>query len=185
MINYQGWNLLLCVLSHEKLKITSGHDLFDLAMIIHHGLSFIFAICLLEPFAHSFCIFYFGIVELTNIPLTVMDVFKYFKHWKEKYPQANQATRIVFAISFIFLRLILWPIRSYAFFEGCLKLLWTGEAHSSPAVLFCFISALIVTYLQFLWGSKIFSTVLVRKDSKSEKSDWNTAFVFVLLVVVK
>ena len=168
MISYQGWNFILCVLSHRSLGITSGHDLFDVSMIIHHILAFMFSLNILHPFGHYFVIFYFGIIELTNIPLTVMDVFKYFKHWKEKYPLANQITRYVFAISFILLRLIIWPIRSVAWWEGCIRLLTSGEAHNNFKVVFCFLSALIVTVLQFFWGTKIFS-FLFKKSSTVEK----------------
>ena len=172
MISYQGWNFLLCVLSHQSLNITSGHDLFDNAMIVHHALSFMFAICLLYPFGHYFGIFYFGIIELTNIPLTVMDVFKYFKHWKEKYPAANQITRFIFAVSFILLRLIMWPIRSIDWWVGCMRLLISGKAHSTLAVFFCLSTALIVTILQFIWGWKILGFLVVKKtaDAKGMKS---------------
>ena len=170
MISYQGWNFLLCVLSHESLNITSGHDLFDVSMIVHHILAFAFSLNILNPFGHYFVIFYFGIIELTNIPLTVMDVFKYFKEWKEKYPVANQITRIVFALSFIFLRLIMWPIRSVEWWVGCAELLVSGKAHDALVVSFCLLSALAVTILQFIWGYKIFGFLVEKKGAKNDKS---------------
>ena len=170
MISYQGWNFLLCVLSHEAIQITGGYDLYDTAMVFHHFIACFFSFVLLDPYAQFFVMFYYGIIELTNIPLTIMDIFKYFNHWAKQFPLLNQVTRYTFAISFIFLRLICWPIKSWRFISGSIYLLYSGEAHDSTAVALLLISTIAMTFLQFFWGQKIFASVLFKKEKEKRIS---------------
>jgi len=146
MISYQGWNLLLCLVNS---------DLRDPFMIGHHAVTGSLAYFGLAPYLHFYGLFYFGIAELTNIPLTIVDVFKYFPDMAKSMPITNQINRISFAVTFIILRLIIWPIYSYPFWVGSIELLKTNTAHSS-AVVGIFLGAnLFLTGLQFLWGSKV------------------------------
>ena len=171
MISYQGWNFLLCVLSFSK-SITGGTDLWDPAMIGHHFVTGSLAYFGLAPYLHFYGLFYFGIAELTNIPLTVMDVFKYFKDMATANPTLNSITRTTFAISFIILRLVIWPIYSYPFWVGSLKLIGYGESedgkiHSYFVVGFFLFANIFLTSLQFFWGSKIFSSILFKPKKET------------------
>ena len=143
-------------------------------MIGHHFVTGSLAYFGLHPYLHYYGMYYFGIAELTNIPLTIMDVFKYFKHWAERYPSINGTVRTTFGVSFIILRLILWPIYSYPFWVGSLSMLYNGTAHSSFVVAYFLLANLFLTGLQFLWGSKIFSSILFKKPKKlhPKASDW-------------
>ena len=59
-------------------------------MIIHHTLVAILAYFGLHPYVHADAMFFFGVAELTNIPLTVMDVFKYLPSLKANYPKVSK-----------------------------------------------------------------------------------------------
>jgi hypothetical protein len=160
MLSYQGWNVLLCLVNA---------DLRDPAMIGHHIATFSLAYFGLNPYVHYYALFFFGFAEMTNIPLTLVDIFKYFPDLKEKFSTINEICRISFALSFIVLRLIVWPYVSYGFWVGSLNLLQSGEAHS-PLVVFVFLAAnIFLTGLQFFWGSKIFGFLFKKSDKKDGK----------------
>lgn len=157
MFSYQVWNVVLCfVLS----------DLFEPFFIGHHSVTAILAFFGTNPYVHYYGLFFFGVAELTNIPLTFVDVFKYFPEMKVKFSMVNEVSRVVFALSFIILRLIIWPIVSYEFWKESVNLVQTGEAHSNFVVIFFLFANLFLTGLQFLWGSKIFAFLLPKKSSK-------------------
>ena len=67
MISYQGWNLLYTLVNADQ---------FSWNMVGHHGVTGLLAYFGLSPYLHCYGLFFFGIAELTNIPLTFVDVFK-------------------------------------------------------------------------------------------------------------
>lgn len=163
MITFQGWNVLLCFFCK---------DLRDPAMIGHHLVTASLAYFGLHPYLHGGAMFFFGVAELTNIPLTVYDVFKYFKTigFIEKYPLTYSLSSQIFGVSFIILRLIVWPYKSYQFWVGSMDLLTTGKAHSNFVVGFFLVANIFLTLLQFYWGSLIVGS-LIGKKPKKEKDD--------------
>ena len=48
-------------------------------MIGHHLSTGILGYLCLHPFVHGYIVFFGGVIEITNIPLTFMDIFKGFK----------------------------------------------------------------------------------------------------------
>lgn len=162
MISYQGWNFLLCLFNA---------DLRDPAMIGHHVVTGTLAYMGLHPYLHGRAMFFFGFAEFTNVPLTFVDIFKYFPALKERFSLVNEVSRVVFALSFIIIRLIIWPFVSYQFWVGSYDLLSTGKAHSTFVVSFFLGANVFLTGLQFLWGSKIFGFLF--KSGKSKKSGEN------------
>jgi hypothetical protein len=160
MLSYQGWNVLLCFFNA---------DLRDPAMIGHHLATFSLAYFGLNPYVHYYGLFFFGFAELTNVPLTMVDIFKYFPDLKEKMPIVNEICRVSFAISFIIVRLLIWPYISYQFWLGSLELLNNQTAHSVFVVLVFLGANIFLTGLQFFWGSKIFG-FLFKKEKKHKHS---------------
>ena len=158
MISYQGWNALLCLFNA---------DLRDPAMIGHHIATGSLAYFGLHPYVHYYGLFFFGFAELTNIPLTIVDIFKYFPDLKAKFPALNDLCRVAFAVSFILLRLLLWPYVSFEFWTGSLALLQEGKAHSIFVVSVFLGANIFLTGLQFFWGSKIVG-FLFKSNSKKK-----------------
>jgi TLC domain len=144
-------------------SILGGHDLWDPLMIGHHGVTGTLAYFGLHPYLHFYGLFFFGIAELTNIPLTIMDVFKYFKDKPlgKAMQMLNAGSRNTFAVSFIILRLAIWPVYSLPFWKGSIALL-RGEQdaqssermHSTYVVGFFLFANLFLTGLQFFWGKQ-------------------------------
>lgn len=159
MLSYQGWNLLLCL---------SNQDLYSTEMVLHHFFAAVSAIVGFFPYFQWFSLYFYGIVEFTNIPLTVVDVFKIFPQFQEKYPLINQFARYSFAISYFLIRLLLWPFYSYIFWGQSFDLLISGKARSPLTTVYILITHFLLTILQYFWGYKILT--FVTKPPKSSDS---------------
>lgn len=155
MITFQGWNLLLCLFNK---------DLGDPFMIAHHFATVMLGYFGLFPYVHYYGLYFFGVAELSNIPLTLVDMFKYFPDLRRKFPMINQASRLIFAASFIFLRILFWTKVSYEFWQSSLTLLYSGEAHSIFVVTFFLLSNIFLTLLQYFWGFKIVGFFFKKKS---------------------
>jgi len=151
MLWYQFWNVLLC-LNFEVLR--------DKFMIAHHTLTAILSYMALAPYLHSMALFFFGIVEITSIPLTVYDVCKKFERLGWKDTLAYNISRITFAISYIVVRLIMWPIYSWGFWTGSISLLQSGKGHSNFTIAFFLVTNVFMTGLQLMWGQQIISALI-------------------------
>ena len=91
-----------------------------------------------------------------------MDFFKYFKEYANKYSALNNIVRTTFGASFIVLRLVVWPVYSYPFWQGSLNRLLHSNppAHSPFVVGFFLLANVFLTALQFMWGKTIINNIL-------------------------
>lgn len=139
--------------------------------------------------------FFFGVAELTNVPLTLIDIFKYLPDLKKNYPAVNEGIRSIFAILFIILRLILWPVYCYPFWVHSLQLLLIDQSptnaitvffndvlkvtplasdtvcHSKFVVGFFLFANVLLTTLQYYWGVTIFGFLFVKSEKKNLKRE--------------
>ena len=160
MINYQMWNTFVC-LGGGPFKMDCLRNPY---MIAHHIVAAALAFLGLHPFLHSFAPFFFGMVESTSVPLTIFDVIERFSEssnltWTSL--PIYQVSRISFALSFILLRLILWPIYCAPFWKGSIDLMSKKEAHSNLVVDFYLISSLFMTFLQLMWGQRVVTGLML------------------------
>jgi hypothetical protein len=73
--------------------------------------------------------FFYGIVEWSSVPLAIMNAFKDHPHTLQRYyPRAYVATRYIFAISFLYIRICMFIPRKYCFLRDQI-LLWTSIHH--------------------------------------------------------
>jgi len=155
MISYQGWNILITLYMES---------IYSVEMIGHHLVTGGLAYLGLNPYLHYRALFFFGIAEFTNIPLTFYDVAKKLQ-W-DKNGLGYNLSQGGFVVSFIILRMILWPYFSVQFWIDSYQLLTTGQdangnkCHSQFVVLFFVLSNFFLTFLQFLWGKQIVSRLL-------------------------
>eukprot|EP00045_Choanoeca_perplexa_P007937 m.72824 g.72824 ORF g.72824 m.72824 type:complete len:304 (+) comp14285_c0_seq1:872-1783(+) len=132
----------------------------------------------------GYCYFFFGLIEVTNIPLTIIDIFKHYPDLIKQYPNTYTAIRNFFAISFILFRLIMWPIVSFEFWTATLTALSSGQIakatrfgqpwlETTAAVTFLVANAGL-TFLQCLWGKTIINGIYKqffgRKTDKQTKT---------------
>lgn len=158
MLCYQLWNLVVSVY-HVEYR--------DLAGIGHHVVTSGLAYCGLHPYAQFYALFYFGVAELTTVPLTVVTVFRHIPQLHEQYTKIYSFMKACFAISYFVIRLLWWPCVSYDLFFGCVDLIANNTAHSVQVVSYFLFSNLFLTGLQFYWGYLMIRNAT--KDSKSTK----------------
>jgi hypothetical protein len=107
----------------------------------------------LYPFGHSYAGIFFGITELSTIPLNVVDTFKNFKALRPIYPTTEFIAKASFSLSFLILRVGLTGKVSYDFQVDLFALYTTGQAMPSvPAVLFASAANLFTCGLQGYWA---------------------------------
>ncbi len=158
MLFYQLWNLFVCILHNEFRSMDS---------IGHHFVTSCLAYFGLYPYAQYYALFYFGVGELTTIPLNVVDAFKNIPELSMRYPAIASAARYSFAASYFIIRILYWPVVSYELFFGCKDLLQNGTAHSNFVVGFFVFANSFLTGLQFYWGYLIIKGL--QKKSSSSK----------------
>ena len=100
----------------------------------------------------------YSIFELSSIPLGIMNLFKSHPTWATDYPVAYQRIRVVFAITFLWVRLV-WCLYRIPLF---LLDLTTVTAYYVPAgswvqaYLATNVAAtVLLVSLQLVWGQKV------------------------------
>lgn len=146
MIVYQYYDALVCLVTN---------DLRDPTMLMHHIVTGTLGYFCLAPYAHYWAPFFFGMVEITNIPLTGMEIFDFFPDYQKKFPLFHDVLRGCFVLGFYIIRLMMWPYIGYYFVKGSLELLFSNEGHSNFVVLFYVLSCAFLSVLQAYWGFKI------------------------------
>ena len=152
MLIYRIWNLTVClVLAEFRSPDAIGHHIVT-GCLAYFGLA---------PYAQYYALFYFGVAELSSIPLSLMDMLKHLPDLAAKYPAAQNAAKGSFAVAFFIIRIFWWPFVSYELFLGCVDLFRTQKAHSSFVAGFFLFANMFLTFLQFYWGfligRKVFS----------------------------
>jgi len=143
--------------------------LLSTIMIVHHVCTLTLGFINLNPFVHYHIIFFGGVIELSNIPLSVMDIFKSFPELQDIAPALNNICRYLFAIFFLVLRVALWLTYGLRFHLDCIELLRTGTAHSNATVVINQVLNLILTAMQLLWASKVVKSLLKALGLTSSK----------------
>jgi hypothetical protein len=151
MILYQGWNTVITYLNK---------DLYSIAYILHHLFVILLGIIGLQNYCQYYTIVYFGLLEISNIFLSIIEYGKY-----EKYIILNKilynVNNLLFVFSFYILRIILFQYTNYLMFGSLLyerdKIFSNKYIVQTYIIL---ISTLLLSYLQFHWGYKIYKEII-------------------------
>jgi hypothetical protein len=100
-----------------------------------------------------FAPFMFGMLELSSVPLAIMNTFKDNPEYIKKYPSAYSAIRIIFALTFLYIRWYLYLPLKYDF----LRTFGMGVIGHPSTFTRCFyalawIASFFLLLLQLLWG---------------------------------
>ncbi|CAM9920549.1 unnamed protein product [Scytosiphon promiscuus] len=155
-------------------------------MIIHHSLSTLMCYFLMRDwvtapcvrhgdlcYVHYYAIFFLGISEVSSIPLSVVDVFKYFPDVAARYRGLNSMLRISFALLFILLRVCYWPVVAGRHLLDTIGSVQAGTVHNAGVVGFFTVCNLTLTLMQFYWGYLIIraaAKMLSVGDSSDKKA---------------
>jgi hypothetical protein len=151
MIIYQGWNTVITYL-HK--------DLYSIAHIIHHVLVIFLGVVSFNGFYQYYGIIYFGLTEISNIFLSIIEYSNY-----EKYivynKKLNNINNILFVLSFYILRIIIFQYSNYKLYLSFLN--EKNKVFSSEYIIqtsIILISNIFLSYLQFYWGYKIYNKII-------------------------
>ncbi|CAM9673426.1 unnamed protein product [Chrysoparadoxa australica] len=135
--------------------------LCKMEMVAHHIIAVGLAYQLLrDEYCHYYAVFFLGLTELSSVPLSVVDIFKHFRELGDKYAGLNTALRLAFAVLFLLVRCIWWPLVSVQFYQDTFESFSKGTVHDTGVVLFFLVSNILLTLLQWYWGFLIVRAAL-------------------------
>ena len=144
MVGYQLYNTILCLYLKEERKVE---------VIVHHVLTAALSFFTLHPFVHAYTVLFIGLAELTNIPLGFVDASR------KGFLTPSILWRGLFAVSFILIRVLAWPIVSVYFWMDLLGAMKEGADHNTPVCILFLVANAGLTGLQQFWGLKIMRQV--------------------------
>ena len=113
--------------------------------------------------------FFYGLIELSSVPLAVMNTFKENPHLIGQYPSLYSTIRLVFAITFLYVRIVLFVPRKYMFLRDHMLLFTASDI--LPYKIFMsavWISAFLLLLLQLFWATLIVKGLFVMRRSKKK-----------------
>ena len=165
MLGFQTYEVLIA-LYVPKLRGPGGQHL------IHHACVLLLAVLGIGyTYTYYYAGFFFGMVELSSVPLSLMDLFKYCPHLAAKFPTVAEKTKELFAGSFLLTRVVYFPYMSSGFWSDALEVLSSGGKRQIPVgVPLAFLASnVILTGLQFYWGSLVIKGIIRKlKGAKEE-----------------
>lgn len=101
-------------------------------------------------------LFYVGMTCFSSIFICIIDIFKNNKELIPQYPNIYIVSRLMFVISFVYLRIFLWNIYNLSLYSDILYIYRQEDYyHLQNIMIGYFISNILFTILQIYWGYKI------------------------------
>lgn len=164
MLMYQVWNLCATIALNQVRSVT---------MIGHHTYTILLSYFSASgPYGHYYVPFYFGLIELSNLPLTAIEVMDYFPWIKEKHPFLKTLSEGFFVLSFFIFRIFMWVAVSHGFIIENIALLNNPEVLRSAGVVYFYLSGTVaLSALQFFWAYQIIKVLSspAKPDVKENK----------------
>jgi hypothetical protein len=160
MFAYQLYNLVYSMCWKETRELT---------MLIHHLFACIVALSAMEPFLQFDGYFFFGMAELTNVPLTWIDLSKVqASELSTKYPIIHGLMMALFVLLFIGIRGVMWPFKVIPVIYHLRVLINEGLIHSEAIAYGFMLATACLTALQLVWCRKIIA-LFIRTYLPSKK----------------
>ncbi len=149
-------------LASDLIMYISLAELRDPMLVLHHAITGALTYFALQPvpFVQHYCTFYAGVCELSNVPLALVELCKLMPSLRPSLPRgAEPAARLLFALSFVALRMVYWPIVTVQYWRDSLDAL-SGVLPSQLQMFFYLGSNAVLTGMQLVWGLKVASRLL-------------------------
>jgi len=143
-------------------------------MILHHfGVIFAASCGAFSHFGFRYWLpFFFGIFELSSVPLAIMNTFKDHPDTAIKYPLFNHASRVSFVVSFLYIRFWKWLPVGPLYMRNNFFLFLTIDLGVTKIFVFLqFLFGVYLGYLQLYWTLtvvKLTFQAVVGKKNKSQ-----------------
>jgi hypothetical protein len=159
LLSYQFWNFVIGLVMAEMR---------DGVMLLHHAASGLCALFSVHPFLQYYGLFFFGVPEITSVPLTFVSMTKSFPFLKTDYPYIYEMSKWSFGVLFLLIRLVLWTYVSVFYWIDTVHLIQEGTAHSMFVVGYYCFANVVLTSMQYFWGYKIITQIM--NDGKEVKT---------------
>jgi hypothetical protein len=150
MMVYQFYNIIIMIFNK---------DLYSINYIIHHIFVILSGLIALDRYLQYFIIIYFGIIEISNIFLSIIDYGKYEKSIIEN-KKFITTINILFAISFFITRILIFQYFNYNVIKIMIeehKILFSEYFIYTTTIL---LADITLSYLQFYWGYLIYNKII-------------------------
>jgi putative effector of murein hydrolase LrgA (UPF0299 family) len=142
-------------------------------MIGHHvSVLVVAAVSSLFTTGHSwYAPFMYGILEISSVPLAIMNAFKDNPKYIERYPLAYTAIRYVFALTFLYIRWYLYLPLKYDFLRTFAFAAITHRSPISGALMGVgWLASFFLCVLQLYWGLLIIQGIVKSIFGKPKKA---------------
>lgn len=129
---------------------------------VHHTATGFVVGLALYPFLHTYASFYVGLSELSTIFLCIVIAFQKergVEQLQKKYPLFDTLNGVLFAVLFLFCRILLWGYYTWHFWFDCLEVLSSNTAHSVLVVVYYLVANTGLSILQLYWLNSILKAV--------------------------
>lgn len=144
-LGYQAWSIPVGIFYVNESK----------EMILHHfGVVFAASCGAFSHFGFRYWLpFFFGVFELSSVPLAIMNTFKDHPDVAKKHPLFHHASKVSFAVSFLYIRFWKWlPVGPLYMRNNFFLFLTTELGITKLFVLIQFVFGVYLGYLQLYWS---------------------------------
>lgn len=162
-IGYQAWSLVVgTFLVGEKVE-----------MLFHH----VAVVCVgsmsgfLTNGFRYWTPYFFGIFELSSVPLGIMNVFKENEAWIKSHPTLYTSIRILFAISFLYVRVVMLMPRQFIYLRDCFLVPYLMDNEHIAFRIYLFMvwaNSCFLSVLQMFWAYLIVNGIILAFFQKKE-----------------
>jgi hypothetical protein len=144
-LGYQAWSIPIGTLYANESK----------QMVLHHcGVIFAASCGAFSHFGFRYWLpFFFGLFELSSVPLAIMNIFKEHPDAAKKHPLLNHTSRVFFVVSFLYIRVWKWlPVGPLYMRNNFFLFLTTDFGATKFFLLLQFLFGVYLGYLQLFWA---------------------------------
>jgi len=133
--------------------------------VVHHVVTLTVALFALHPYSHLYGSFFFGVSEVSTTVLAVVVLFDAehgVAELERDFPTLRVAIGGLFAVSFAFVRCVLWPYLTYFYCRDALDVLADDPQIHSPFLVKLFMGGLLtLSVMQAVWLFQIVERMYV------------------------
>lgn len=157
--------------AEELCVVVTAYELFNLISVLllpeyrtaafvgHHGTTLLLGVLSFHPWCYYYILFFFGVSAASSVPLCLGELFN-----SAGLTGLAAATRPLFALLFLGIRSVYWPLLSLRFWRDAAWAMRDREkrVHSVGAFAILLTANIGLTGLQWLWTGQILSAVMGR-----------------------
>mmetsp|Transcript_529 Transcript_529/g.2061 ORF Transcript_529/g.2061 Transcript_529/m.2061 type:complete len:273 (+) Transcript_529:75-893(+) len=147
---FQTWDFAVSFL-HKELNSPE--------MLAHHSIAALLCYWgLTMPYMHYYAIYFFGVSEVSSVPLVVVDICKYYPEFAKRFPTVEFAAKLAFALFFILVRDVFWVYTAVTVWSDGVGVLRQGnnpEKYPAYVTAGVLIANAFFSTLQIVWTGKL------------------------------